>query len=165
MTIKQKVVALRKQFPDESWRALGERVGLNRHTVRGYVDPGYQKQRRKLVADNLRERIKKHKFILVQFLGGQCSECGYRGCDAALEFHHKDPATKIGRGVSDVLTGRFELALEEAKKCVLLCGNCHQKLHETENENNLSIEQSAGIQGVGKTGEGAGPQTLRLNPN
>ena len=129
MTKQERAIKLREAFPDATWKELGKIMGCNRLTFRTWVDPEYKNNRLEKTRLLLAERIAKHKFILVQFLGGQCSECGYRDCYEALEFHHKDPAQKIGRGVSDVLTGKFEIALEEAKKCILLCGNCHQKHH------------------------------------
>jgi transposase-like protein len=69
-------------------------------------------------------RRRKVKRILVEEAGGACLICGYDRCVAALEFHHLDPTEK-----------RFALSLRgarsleslraEARKCVLLCANCH----------------------------------------
>jgi hypothetical protein len=68
------------------------------------------------------------KEILVAEAGGACSACGYSACAAALEFHHLDPALKrftvAGRGVTRSLAE----ARKEARKCVLLCGNCHAEV-------------------------------------
>lgn len=67
---------------------------------------------------------------LVELLGGRCCICGYnRECPAAYAFHHADPAIKgftiSGRG----LIRRWQDLVEEAKKCVLLCMNCHAEVH------------------------------------
>jgi len=68
------------------------------------------------------------KEILVAEAGGACAACGYSRCGAALEFHHLDRALKrfsvAGRGVTRSLAE----AREEAKKCVLLCSNCHAEV-------------------------------------
>jgi hypothetical protein len=48
-----------------------------------------------------------------------CSHCGYDRCIAALEFNHLDPAEKDG----PVKT------VEEARKCELVCANCHREIH------------------------------------
>jgi hypothetical protein len=68
------------------------------------------------------------KDALVAEAGGSCVLCGYSRCLAALEFHHLDPAAKrfslAGRGV----TRSLARAREEARKCVLLCANCHAEV-------------------------------------
>lgn len=73
-------------------------------------------------------RRQKVKRILAQEAGGQCFVCGYDRCIGALEFHHLHPAEKR-LGLS---YGGFAYAIatlrEEAKKCVLLCANCHAEV-------------------------------------
>ena len=63
-----------------------------------------------------------------QLRGGACIKCGYNKCIKALEFHHIDPAQKDFTISND----HFKLkdAVEESKKCVLLCSNCHKELHD-----------------------------------
>jgi hypothetical protein len=70
------------------------------------------------------------KARLIQLLGGKCSVCGYSRCIAALEFHHRDPSTKLFSLGKDRLLKRWEVVLEEAQKCDLLCANCHRELEE-----------------------------------
>ena len=52
-----------------------------------------------------------------------------------LEFHHKDPGTKIG-GVGNMIGkyGKIKI-LEEIQKCDCLCSNCHKILHYEEKQN------------------------------
>ncbi len=73
-------------------------------------------------------RRRKVKRILVADAGGRCEVCGYSRCIAALEFHHLVPAEKSfslsHRGVARSL----EKARAEARKCVLLCANCHAEV-------------------------------------
>ena len=61
-----------------------------------------------------------------------CSVCGYNKCGKALDFHHlkgdKNFNISLGKGKS------FKTLLKEAKKCVVLCKNCHAELHNTEYE-------------------------------
>lgn len=59
--------------------------------------------------------------------GGKCIRCGYNKCLSALEFHHKDP-TKKDFGISDD-NMRLKEAVEEVKKCILICSNCHREFH------------------------------------
>lgn len=71
--------------------------------------------------------------------GGQCVRCGYDTCMQALEFHHLDPTKKETIISSDSIT--VEQAIEESKKCILLCSNCHKELHA----NLWKIEKINGI--------------------
>lgn len=51
--------------------------------------------------------------------------CGYDTTPAALHFHHLDPAQKSFGLAMAGNTRSLERMREEAKKCVLLCANCH----------------------------------------
>ena len=64
-----------------------------------------------------------------QFLGGKCCLCGYDKCKSALEFHHTDGETKEF-GISNKINCSWDKILEELKKCVLVCSNCHREIHE-----------------------------------
>lgn len=94
------------------------------------------------------EQIVRHrrrlKSILVAEAGGKCMICGYDRNQAALQFHHLDPTTKrleIGRG--------FGLALralrEEARKCVLLCSNCHAEVEDGATDIPLELRHRAEV--------------------
>jgi hypothetical protein len=54
--------------------------------------------------------------------------CGYDRCVAALQFHHRDPREKTFTPSSKGVTRSLEKAREEARKCVLLCANCHAEV-------------------------------------
>jgi acyl-CoA reductase-like NAD-dependent aldehyde dehydrogenase len=59
---------------------------------------------------------------LKEEMGNKCSKCGYNEIPEILHFHHlKDKEFNIGSYRSYSL----EKIREEAKKCVLLCPNCH----------------------------------------
>lgn len=64
---------------------------------------------------------------LKQRMGGKCVKCGYKNCLQALEFHHLDPSQK------DFTISNCDLrlaeAIEESKKCILICSNCHKEFH------------------------------------
>jgi hypothetical protein len=68
------------------------------------------------------------KALLVEEAGGCCVICGYDRNIRALQFHHVDPALKrlslSGQGV----TYSIETLRAEARKCVLLCANCHAEV-------------------------------------
>lgn len=74
-----------------------------------------------------KERRQRVKAQLIAERGGDCTDCGYSACVAALEFHHRDERTKEfaigGAGVSR------ERLWSEAGKCDLVCANCHRARH------------------------------------
>ena len=76
--------------------------------------------------DAVTQRRRKIKEILVAEAGGRCRICGYDRHPAALEFHHLDPAQKLHAVSRRVLS--LETLPMEARKCVLLCSNCHAEV-------------------------------------
>ena len=71
--------------------------------------------------------MQKVKKMLADEAGGCCAVCGYDRCIINLHFHHVDPAQKsfpmtVAMGKS-IATFRAE-----AKKCVLVCANCHGEI-------------------------------------
>lgn len=79
-------------------------------------------------SDRVSERRRKVKRILVEEAGGGCVACGYRRSAVALQFHHLDPTTKRFELSRRGVTRSLDEAREEAKKCVLLCANCHAEV-------------------------------------
>lgn len=72
----------------------------------------------------------RRKQLLVQAFGGKCQKCGYSKTYNALDFHHIDKSEKKYT-ISNLLRNPKNLStiIEEIKKCVLLCKNCHCELH------------------------------------
>jgi hypothetical protein len=68
------------------------------------------------------------KRILVEEAGGVCTVCGYSRCIVALEFHHVAREDKRFSMSHRGVTRSLERAREEARKCVLLCANCHAEV-------------------------------------
>jgi DNA-binding transcriptional ArsR family regulator len=78
-------------------------------------------------AEAVTRRRQKVKAILVSEAGGRCALCGYNRCVGALGFHHVDPAEKRF-GISLRASRSLGRARSEARKCVLLCANCHAEV-------------------------------------
>ena len=75
-------------------------------------------------------RGRRRKLKLIKLYGNKCGVCGYDKNYAALEFHHKVPAEKSFQLDLRSLSNRsWEVILEEANKCLLLCSNCHAEHH------------------------------------
>lgn len=74
-------------------------------------------------------RKNRNRQELLNRFGGKCSNCSYNKCDSALQFHHIDPSNKEFEISESAYS--LENLIEEAKKCVLLCANCHAEVeHE-----------------------------------
>jgi len=71
------------------------------------------------------ERRRRVKEILVAEAGGSCLTCGFDAYAGALQFHHLDPATKSFDVSHQGNTRSLDHLRLEARKCVLLCANCH----------------------------------------
>lgn len=79
-------------------------------------------------ADAVAEWRRRAKRILVEEAGGACVLCGFDGYAGALQFHHRDRTQKrFGLG-SRGLARSISALREEARKCVLLCSNCHAQV-------------------------------------
>lgn len=71
---------------------------------------------------------RKKKEELVALFGGACVVCGYKKYAGALDFHHTNPKNKkFALSVKGLSYSRTSL-LNEAKKCVLVCKNCHMEI-------------------------------------
>lgn len=75
---------------------------------------------------------RERKQRLVDIFGGMCIICGYCKSLRGLSFHHRDPAEKKFSLTASNLLKKWEIILEEANKCDLLCHNCHSETHENE---------------------------------
>lgn len=81
------------------------------------------------------ERVKawrKHsKERIIEAMGGKCCICGYNKCSSALALHHLDPSQKdISFGAIRANPISWLKIVEELRKCVLVCHNCHSEVHK-----------------------------------
>ena len=72
-------------------------------------------------------RHRKVKETLVAEAGGACVVCGYARCLLNLHFHHVDPPAK-SFGLTVALGKGIDRLREEARKCILVCANCHGEI-------------------------------------
>lgn len=59
----------------------------------------------------------------------KCSQCN-ENHPSCLEFHHLNPKLKEN-GIAKMVSNNVDkkLILKEIEKCIILCSNCHKKLH------------------------------------
>jgi hypothetical protein len=78
--------------------------------------------------DAVIEWRRKAKLRLMSAFGGKCGLCGYDRCPRNLVFHHLDPSIK-GDGFGHFQSRAWTRIVEEVRKCVMLCHNCHGEVH------------------------------------
>ncbi len=86
----------------------------------------YKKNKSKYTAQQ-RERRRKKREWLVEYKSTLSCECG-ENHPAVLDFHHDDDNKEIG--VADAIHYcSIERVMKEIEKCIVVCSNCHRKLH------------------------------------
>jgi hypothetical protein len=88
----------------------------------------YPKEKESLIKANAALR-KKRMLQIIKMQGGKCIRCGYDKCTAALDFHHRDPATKSFNINAGTICKAWNTILAEVQKCDLICSNCHREHH------------------------------------
>jgi len=106
-------------------RAYG---GKNAEVIRARAKAHYyankEAKQRYILEYQMRKKIKG-----VEYLGSKCMRCGFDH-PSALQFHHRDPSTKLFNITSKELSMPRKypwetMILPELDKCDLLCANCH----------------------------------------
>lgn len=97
------------------------------------------KNRSRCGSCNTKIRRFRAKAAAIKYLGGKCAECGWRGNQAALEFHHKNFSQKDFM-IGNVANKQWEKIKKELEKCILLCANCHAAVHSSKNNNEFIKE-------------------------
>ena len=89
-------------------------------------------------------RVNNRRFVVrakcIAYLGGKCSLCGYNRCYDAFTFHHKNPQEK-DFSIGGNHCRKWESIKAELDKCLLLCYNCHQEVHEKIDEQTIAKRQ------------------------
>lgn len=77
----------------------------------------------------MREYKRQRKILVIALSGhnAHCYRCGYDKYIGALDFHHTNTDEKDFDVVSK---GTLEEQIAEAKKCEIICSNCHREEHD-----------------------------------
>jgi hypothetical protein len=104
---------------------------VRKQKQKAYVNTYYEKNKLTVIAAT-RASAKKYKDQWREYKATlACVQCG-QNHPATFDFHHIDSATKEA-SVNKLIKNRaFKRAMEEVKKCVVLCANCHRIHHHDE---------------------------------
>lgn len=93
------------------------------HNSRYAANPEYKAKRQ------ARERVRVERFesIVLEAKAGGCIKCDEKE-PCCLDFHHIDSSTKDGI-IAERRNASEAWIRKEIEKCVVLCANCHRKLH------------------------------------
>lgn len=107
-----------------------------------YADPERQREANRIYSkvyyarnsDTEKARIYARKLELSAWLrklkvDKTCNKCG-ENHPACLEFHHTDPLKKeVNLSAASTRGWSKKRILDEVRKCIVLCSNCHRKMH------------------------------------
>jgi len=122
MDIHKHILLLRSK--KLSYRKIAKKLGVGKTCVE------YHCNKTRFIDKQQRIRRAK-KIALLDLSGNSCCKCGYNKSISALDFHHKDPKSKvisISNGVRQ--SWSLDALKKEAAKCILLCSNCHHEVHD-----------------------------------
>jgi hypothetical protein len=100
--------------------------------TRWATEKRYRQKNPEKIRETKRNYYRARKLKAMEIMGNRCAHCNiaYNGKNSPIfEFHHLDPSIKEA-GVTRLLTNRaWSETLDELKKCVLICANCHNQYH------------------------------------
>jgi hypothetical protein len=91
--------------------------------------------RKNISGPKIKARANSFKLRLINSMGGKCSSCGISPSEewplCCFDFHHNGGKDfPMSRLIPKAFSEEVALKItEEAKKCVILCANCHRKHH------------------------------------
>lgn len=82
------------------------------------------------------------KKFAVEYKGGKCDNCGFKGNVACYDFHHINPKEKkFSVNAVNLANKKWKIVKQELDKCQLLCSNCH-RLTYNNYDNSIFIKES-----------------------
>lgn len=86
------------------------------------------KHRTEIFREKKQRRRKSRKDLIDSFRSKGCSNCDEKD-PVCLDFHHIDPKTKKF-SIGSASLAPYKDLMEELQKCIVLCANCHRKIHK-----------------------------------
>src|SRR4029077_18283035 len=73
-----------------------------------------------------REKYRLKKLQLDALKTGPCLDCGQLYPPYVMDWHHRDPSTKVAKVAPMLAYYKWPVIMAEIAKCDLLCSNCHR---------------------------------------
>ena len=93
-----------------------------------YIRKHYQANKEKYVKSSVESMRKTREWFRDYKSNLKCSKCSETH-PACLDFHHIDPSEKDMEVSRIIDMNNKKRIMDEVAKCVVLCSNCHRKLH------------------------------------
>lgn len=124
--MKEKILQCKQENPSWGYKKIAKYVSCSPNLVKYFVNPKEQRRHRDYQSGHRAKQKRDFKL----FYGAKCQLCGYTKSQSALQFHHLNPLNKLSEVMSLLSFGKIENAHREAKKCILVCANCHCEIHD-----------------------------------
>lgn len=103
----------------------------NKQRIREYCS---EYTRRAGVKKNRREGAQRRRRAIARLLSTYkldrpCACCGRVFPSCCMDFHHRDPETKLFSIGTAAGTRTIQVFMDEIAKCDFLCANCHRMVH------------------------------------
>lgn len=125
-TKEEKLAYLRKYHQEHKEEQNAKRRAHYKRHIEKVKE--YKKNNKEKIRTNTRNKAIEKKLTVIELLGGCCSVCRNKFPPYIYDLHHIDPKTKDYPPAS-LYSRSWEIVFEEIKKCVLVCANCHRKIH------------------------------------
>jgi hypothetical protein len=101
----------------------------------------YKKRKNDKIKFDRRLKERKIEYVNAYKRASKCAICE-ENSSCCLEFHHLQGKNKLFTISSAICNIKIDMKMlkTEIKKCIILCSNCHKKLHYTESNINLLPE-------------------------
>ncbi len=141
MTVEINLQGTRMPWKDKEFRKAYMKKYVRKHRKRLHKQAQVRKSKLQTANPELyNQRVSRKKFTNQEWYyenkhrfkeykkQQSCTICG-ESDSRCLDFHHKDPVTKSFHVSTLCNTRAWSTIYAEIIKCIILCSNCHRKLH------------------------------------
>ncbi len=119
---------MKKVTPEQRQAKKQEWIANNKERIAKSVKAYTEKHKEHLSALKAAQYKEKRNWVTDYKMKHPCEICGEKD-PIVLEFHHVNPKEKDA-SIADLLSRKTLDAIKlEVVKCIVLCGNCHTRLH------------------------------------
>lgn len=121
MQYKENILKLRSE--GKSYRQIQQILGCSKGTIAYHLGNG---QKDKTKERTVRIRTKQSRYLWELKESSGCADCKEKYPHYMLEFDHLPEYQKLGSPMEIARNYSMQKALNEVKKCDVVCANCHK---------------------------------------